>query len=55
MPKYNLYMTFEYEVETDDIEKTLNEFEFPTFPDIEDDAKVSFLFNTNNYTEVSNA
>ncbi len=45
MPKYNLVMTFEYEIETDDIENVLSEFEFPVFNLDED--KVEFIHNVN--------
>ena len=52
MKKYNLKMVFEYEIVTDDIERTLNEMEFPTFPDLVEDYQVEFLDNLNTWTEV---
>ena len=53
MAKYELTMRFTYEIETDDIERTMNEFEFPTFPDIgDDDANVVFIDNINEWTEI---
>ena len=54
MKKYHLQMIFHYEIVTDDIERTLNEFEFPTFPDLaESDENVSFIDGTNNYYEIT--
>lgn len=52
MKKYHLKMVFHYEVVTDDIERTLNEMEFPTFPDLKEDHQVNFLDNLNHYGEV---
>jgi hypothetical protein len=53
MAKYELTMRFTYEIETDDIERTMNEFEFPTFPDLEDDDnKVKFMDNINEWVEI---
>lgn len=52
MPKYSITMKFHYVVETDDIERTLNEFEFPVFPYPADEDKVVFDGNTNNYYEI---
>lgn len=52
MKKYHLKMIFHYEIVTDDIERTLNEMEFPTFPDLEEDYQVEFLDNLNHYGEV---
>lgn len=49
-PKYELYMRFNYVIETDDIEATMNEFEFPLF-DKEGD-KAVFIDNINTWTEV---
>lgn len=46
-------MVFHYEVVTDDIERTLNEMEFPLFPDLPEDDQVSFLDNLNHYGEVN--
>lgn len=54
MPKYQISMEFTYVVETDDIERTLNEFEFPVFPYPGED-KVEFIDNLNTYGEVANA
>lgn len=51
MGKYEIYMRFNYVVETDDIEKTMNEFEFPLFK--LDDDKAKFIDNINTWTEVS--
>jgi len=50
--KYHLKMVFHYEIVTDDIERTLNEMEFPTFPDLIEDYQVEFLDNLNHYGEV---
>ena len=52
MAKYELMMRFTYEIETDDIERTMNDFEFPTFPDLEDDDKVKFMDNLNEWVEI---
>ena len=52
MPKYSILMKFHYIVETDDIERTLNEFEFPVFPYPADEDKVVFDGNTNDYHEI---
>ena len=52
MPKYSITMKFHYVVETDDIERTLNEFEFPVFPYPADEDKVEFDSNTNDYYEI---
>lgn len=52
MAKYELTMRFTYEIKTDDIERTMNEFEFPTFPDLEDDDKVKFMDNLNEWVEI---
>ena len=52
MPKYSISMKFHYIVETDDIERTLNEFEFPVFPYPADEDKVVFDGNTNDYHEI---
>lgn len=52
MPKYSILMKFHYIVETDDIERTLNEFEFPVFPYPADEDKVIFDGNTNDYHEI---
>ena len=51
MAKYLLEMRFSYTIETDDIEATMREFEFPLFP-LEDDC-VEFLDNINSWEEVS--
>jgi hypothetical protein len=48
MPKYEIYMRFNYVVETDDIEKTMNEFEFPLF----NEAEAKFIDNINTWREV---
>lgn len=53
MKKYHLKMIFHYEIVTDDIERTLNEMEFPTFPDLTEDSQVEFLDNLNHYAEVT--
>jgi hypothetical protein len=45
-------MKFHYIIETDDIERTLNEFEFPVFPYPADEDKVVFDGNTNDYHEI---
>ena len=52
MAKYELTMRFAYEIETDDIKRTMNDFEFPTFPDLEDDDKVKFMDNLNEWVEI---
>ena len=53
MAKYELTMRFSYEIETDDIERTMNEFEFPTFPDIGDnDNNVKFQDNINEWVKI---
>jgi hypothetical protein len=52
MPKYEITMTFNYVINTDDIEKTLEHFEFPSFPDIDADIDVEFQGNTNVWKEV---
>ena len=52
MPKYSILMKFHYIIETDDIERTLNEFEFPVFPYPGDEDKVVFDGNTNDYHEI---
>ena len=53
MAKYELTMKFTYEIETDDIERTMSEMEFPTFPDIgDDDNNVTFMDNLNRWVEI---
>lgn len=52
MKKYHLKMIFHYEIVTDDIERTMNEMEFPTFPDLLEDHQVNFLDNLNSWEEV---
>ena len=47
-------MEFTYVVDTDDIERTLNEFEFPVFP-YPDEDKVEFIDNKNTYGVIVNA
>jgi hypothetical protein len=49
MNKYEIYMRFNYVVETDDIEKTMNEFEFPLFNGV----KAEFVDNINTWRELS--
>lgn len=49
MAKYQIAMRFVYVVDTDDIERTLEEFEFPTFPDLDGDTQVEFVDNINDY------
>lgn len=49
MAKYELTMTFNYTIETDSIERTLEQFEFPSFPDLDMDTAVEFQGNTNVY------
>ena len=53
MKKYEITMRFSYTIETDDIERTMNEFEFPVFPYPEDENKVKFLDNLNEWVEVN--
>lgn len=53
MPKYSISMKFHYIVDTDDIERTLNEFEFPVFPYPSDEEKVIFDGNINDYYMMS--
>lgn len=52
--KYSLKMVFHYTIETDDIERTLREFEFPSFPypEDEDESKIIFEDNLNEYVEI---
>lgn len=45
-------MVFDYEIVTDDIERTMNEMEFPTFPDLLEDDQVKFLDNINRWEVV---
>jgi hypothetical protein len=52
MTKYELTMTFNYVINTDSIERTLEQFEFPSFPDLDMDVDVEFDSNTNIYGEV---
>ena len=52
MSKYELTMTFNYTIETDSIERTLEQFEFPSFPDIDMDTAVNFEGNSNVYEKV---
>lgn len=52
MTKYEITMTFNYTIETDNIERTLEQFEFPSFPDLDMDTDVNFEGNTNVYGEV---
>jgi hypothetical protein len=52
MTKYEITMTFNYVINTDDIEKTLEHFEFPSFLDIDADTEVEFQGNTNVWKEV---
>ena len=52
MKKYQIYMRFTYEVETDNIEKTMNEFEFPLFTYPKGDDKAVFIDNINEWTEL---
>lgn len=40
--KYTIEITTRFEVTTDDIERTISNYEFPTFPDLEESA-VEFL------------
>mgnify|MGYP006278714169 CR=1 FL=1 len=54
MPKYQIEMNFTYEVETDDIERTLKEFEFPLF-NYPDQDSAEFIDNTNKWMEVTHA
>jgi len=46
-------MKFHYIIDTDDIERTLNEFEFPVFTYPAEESKVIFDGNTNDYYQVS--
>ena len=52
MAKYEITMTFNYVINTDDMEKTLETFEFPSFPDLDADTDVEFQDNTNVWKEV---
>lgn len=52
MPKYQINMRFVYTVETDDIERTMNEFEFPVFPYPSDENKIEFIDNINEWGEI---
>ena len=52
MKKYRLEMVFHYEIVTDDIERTMSEMEFPTFPDLTEDDRAEFLDNLNKWEEV---
>lgn len=52
MTKYEITMRFVYEVETDDIEKTMNEFEFPLFTYPGGDDKAVFIDNLNEWREI---
>ena len=38
MAKYEVKMTFVYQVETDNLEQTRNSYEFPVFPDLPEEA-----------------
>ena len=43
MKTYEVTMNFTFWIETDDIEKTMREMEFPTFNYPEDENKVEFI------------
>ena len=53
MAKYSVSMKFHYIIDTDDIERTLNEFEFPVFPYPTEEDKVIFDGNTNDYYQMN--
>ena len=38
MAKYEVKMTFVYQVETDNLEQTRNSYEFPVFPNLSEEA-----------------
>lgn len=42
MSKYVVEIVTRFEVETDDIKRTVSNYEFPVFPDLDEDA-VEFL------------
>ena len=52
MTKYKVEMFYEYNIETDNLEEAMSALEFPTFPTIEDDDKVSFIYNINHTSEI---
>lgn len=52
MKKYRLNLTFEYDIITDDIERTKEQYEFPTFPDLMEDEQVEFIMGTESWEEL---
>ena len=52
MKAYKVYLTFEYEILTDDIERTMNQYEFPIFTDISDDKAAEFVQGHTTWEEV---
>lgn len=39
-------LVFNYRIKTDNIQRTMNEYEFPTFPDLNSDTNVEFVDGT---------
>jgi hypothetical protein len=49
---YSVYLTFEYVILTDDLERTKRDYEFPTFPDLMNDEAVEYITGTSEWTEI---
>ena len=52
MKAYKVYLTFEYEILTDDIVRTKEQYEFPTFPDLMEDEQVEFIMGTESWDDM---
>lgn len=53
MTKYEVTMKFNYVIDTDDIERTSKEIEFPLFPDLDSDNAVEFSGSIIDWEEVT--
>ena len=49
---YQVSLTFEYVIMSDDIERTKEQYEFPTFPDLDSDDAVEFESGTERWVEI---
>ena len=52
MKAYKVYLTFEYEILTDDIVRTKQQYEFPTFPDLMEDEQVGYIHSTSEWNDM---
>jgi hypothetical protein len=50
--KYRVNLEFEYEILTDDIERTKRVYEFPTFPDLMEDEQVEFIMGGESWDDM---